>query len=158
MKAITIFILSSFLFFACTDKTPKYSNEQVKLFDQFIGTWKIIDKNTFEIWAKNEEGMYTTDSYKIIKEDTVHLEHVDLITSNGNLFFKVKLMRGEDDFPVKFKQIKLEGNYVEFQNKTNDFPKQIRYELIDDQHLNASIHGLNNGEKISVDFNYVKAN
>jgi hypothetical protein len=120
-------------------------------FSWLKGTWKLEDKNVYEVWTE-ARGLLTGKSYKISATgDTAVLEKISL-RKKGADYFYVPLV-AENKGEVEFKMTSYSASGFVAENLKHDFPKLIRYTVVEMDNkkvLHASIEG--NGKVISYTF------
>ncbi len=131
-------------------------NAQSKEFGWLEGTWKLKDKDVYEVWKLADDGKTLEGiSYRIRSNDTIVTERIRLVYKNGS-FHYVPDVAG-DQAPVDFTITSHTSDSFVAENPTHDFPKLIRYQRIrKDQHefIEAAIEG--NGKVIAYLFSRLK--
>jgi hypothetical protein len=121
-------------------------------FDWLIGTWKLKDKPSYEIWQKVEDGSLIGRSFTIKNGDTVITERIQLKYINKAYHYIPDV--AENNAPVEFKITSYNDRSFKAENPEHDFPKVIKYTIVrkgDEQiMLEASIEG--NGKVIPYSF------
>jgi hypothetical protein len=129
---------------------------QHKEFSWLIGTWKITDKNMFEVWRLAEDGKSLKGaSYKISASDTAMLEQTR-IEFKANSFYYIADV-ASNQAPVDFAITWFDEVSFVAENPQHDFPKVIRYKLVKskgEESINASIEG--NGKVIPYYFERIR--
>ena len=142
MKKIIGFFIVSFLF-SC-------SKQELKKPDFLIGNWirtnNILDKKTYEYWNADLTGI----GFTLQKGDTVFKEILTILNSHNRLYLEV---RGVNESPTLFKFKEQTGNSFTCENQANEFPKKIKYWIINDT-LHAKVW---NDEGSKIDFQFTKA-
>jgi hypothetical protein len=118
-------------------------NAQHKEFSWLKGSWKIANKNMFETWEVAADGKTLNgSSYKISASDTTMLERTK-IAFKGNSLFYIADVAG-NNAPVEFAITWFNDVSFVAENPRHDFPKLIRYKLVDSngkQFIHAAIEG-----------------
>jgi len=135
-------------------KTTKEAEAEVHSgFDWLNGNWKRLNeeagKETFENWHKVNATAYSGIGYTIFKNDTVSLEQMSLIESDGKWSLLVKTP-GEKE-AVEFEMIEHGNNRFVCKNDLIDFPKRIEYRMEGDK-LKAKV----SNEKVDIPFEFEK--
>lgn len=158
MKRLQI-IFSVFLLLsiACVDESKNNQKSlKMKQLHWLLGEWQRInerpERTSLEVWELQEDGS---------------LAGVGLTTEGDKLVFKesLKLQLEEDkiqyiadvshnDTPTVFELTSLEENKMVFENPNHDFPKQILYERLSADSMQAVIAG--NGKEIVFQFKRLK--
>src|SRR4030095_12760319 len=142
-------------------KSPVKENPLGEL-SGIAGDWKMSGSEDpdhdflLESWTKVNDTLYAGKSYEVIKGDSTLTETIQLVATNGEIFYISTVSNQNNQQPVPFKLIKKEGNTFIFENPEHDFPTTISYELKNDQEMNASIAGTIKGELRSMEFYYKK--
>lgn len=129
-----------------------FSAAQHKEFSWLLGTWKLKDKNVYEIWKvaddrKTLEGI----SFRIKDGDTTVMEKIRF-TYDGQYYHYVPDVP-QNVKPVDFKITRYTAEGFVAENPQHDFPKLIRYQFIrreNGEFIEASIEG--NGKVIPYHF------
>ncbi len=129
---------------------------QQKEFKWLIGTWKIKDKNEFEVWKINEgTAALSARAFKVQGSDTLITEVINL-TYRDHSFHYIPDVAG-DQGPVAFQITSYDGKSFVAENPRHDFPKIIRYNRVwkkDAEYIEATIEG--DGKIISYVFEKLK--
>jgi hypothetical protein len=116
---------------------------QQKEFGWLRGCWKIEERNVYEFWqADKQTKKLLAKSFSIENGDSVVTESIQLLEDNGN-FYYVPDVAGEQG-PVLFKITSYDTKSFVAENPQHDFPKIIRYQLVErnSKHfLHATIEG-----------------
>lgn len=133
-KCLLIVCLSTFYFIAPAQEV--HSTQ----FDWLVGTWQRMNvksgRTAYEIWKRNASGEYKGKGFTLQGKDTVFVENLLIVLKGGTYFYVADV--DHNATPVNFQILKYSGNSFTSENPTHDFPKVIRYWLIDDK-LNAEI-------------------
>ncbi|MCX7877063.1 MAG: DUF6265 family protein [Ignavibacteria bacterium] len=103
----------------------------------------------YESWEKTEKG-YKGYSKKVKDGKTVFEEFLSVEKEDGEIFYIADVSHNPK--PVKFRLTCNDLNEVVFENPEHDFPKKIRYKLIDDKELDVLIQGEVNGTIRTVNY------
>ncbi|MEO5600831.1 MAG: DUF6265 family protein [Cyclobacteriaceae bacterium] len=129
---------------------------QHKKFRWLIGTWKIKDKNEFEVW-KIKKGTATLSAmaFKVQGSDTLITEVINL-TYRDHSFHYIRDVAGDQE-PVAFQITSFDAKGFVAENPRHDFPKIIRYNRVrkkNSEYIEAAIEG--DGKIISYVFEKLK--
>ncbi|PZR41534.1 MAG: hypothetical protein DI538_00940 [Azospira oryzae] len=131
---------------------PFIGKAQVNEFGWLQGTWKMKNKETYEVWKTgNDQKILEGISYRIKGADTVVSETLKIKQQNG-IFYYVPDVAG-DQPEVYFKITRYDANGFTAENPEHDFPKIIRYQLQSPHSINAAIEG--DGKLISFVFDRI---
>jgi len=132
---------------------PLFSFAQASEFDWLHGTWKIKNKETYEVWKTGtDQKMLEGISYRIKGADTVVTENLKIIYRK-DAFYYVPDVAG-DQPEVYFRIIKYSTTGFTAENPQHDFPKIIRYLLMTPTSIKAEIEG--DGKVIPFYFDKIK--
>jgi hypothetical protein len=133
-----------------------FSIAQQKEFGWLVGTWKLKDKNVFEVWKVAADGKELSGfSFRTKTSDTTAMESIRLVYADDS-FHYIPDVPG-DQPPVDFRITKYDKQSFVAENPLHDFPKIIRYRFTEKENkkfIEATIEG--NGKVIPYDFEKVK--
>jgi hypothetical protein len=132
---------------------PFVGKAQEKEFGWLHGTWKMKNKETYEVWkTSSDHKMLEGISYRIKGADTVVTETLKIKQQNS-AFYYVPDVAG-DQPEVYFKIIEHDDKSFTAENPEHDFPKIIRYQLLSPTSIKAEIEG--DGKIIPFVFDKIK--
>ena len=150
MKSATLIIILHLFFIE--------SYSQISNFNWLVGSWKLQNKNTYEVWkVSSDNKSLEGKSFKVTITDTLMNEEIKL-SFYDNSYYYIPDVAG-DQGPVRFKIIDYNENGFTAENPDHDFPKRIRYDRRREHgkdFIAASIEG--NGKTISYLFEKVLLN
>lgn len=128
--------------------------QDVKDFQWLVGTWKIQDKNSYEVWKDAGHNTLAGISYKIKNADTVVTEEIKLLRKGNAVYYTPDVAGPQGEVEFKITSYDADGFVAE--NPTHDFPKKIRYHRVakEGERLEATIEG--GGKSIYYTFVRVK--
>jgi len=133
-----LFVLLVFTAFSCRNT----STELVQDFDWLTGSWirtnDAEDQITYEKWEKLSESEYLGFGCTVQNNDTIWMEHIQLIREKENWSFNVT-GEGETE-ATKFLVSSVGKASFVCKNEANEFPKEIEYSKVGKK-LNATISG-----------------
>lgn len=160
---ILLLLIISILSFSSCVVNDKKNEDHTKIekkkvsenFDWLIGKWKRMNetenKETFEIWRKNNATEYLGIGFTILNNDTISQEIIILVKVNEAWDLKVQIQN--EPTPIVFKMISyMHGAFI-CENKENDFPTLIKY-WKNGNNLNALISG--DDTEISFEFERIR--
>jgi hypothetical protein len=124
-------------------------------FDWLLGTWKLENKNVFEVWEFSDENMLRGISYKVSGVDTTVMEKISLIRRGTDYFYVPEV--AENNGAIEFRITSRDNDSFVAENPQHDFPKIIRYTIVRKQagiFISASVEG--NGKVIPYHFEKIK--
>lgn len=128
----------------------------------WCGTWvmKTSKQTIVEEWDFASPGLMEGTSSVVTPEgDTIPTESLKLNVIKGIVVYTSTVKSQNNNQPIPFKLINESENYWRFENTSHDFPQVIEYLKINDDHLKATISGLDaSGKEKKMEFNYTKAN
>jgi hypothetical protein len=150
------------LLFACRPAQKEICEEDITpefVLDKLVGTWKNQDGIHFERWKKTDSTHYTSDVYSLNGTDTVFLELAKIYFSNKSWNFENWVKDQNNNKNVVFTSEIWDGSQISFKNPAHDFPTEIRYLVVSNSILRATIFGKNDqGKQDSIQFNYERLN
>ncbi|MFZ6014185.1 MAG: hypothetical protein ACOYXT_27835 [Bacteroidota bacterium] len=101
---------------------------QQKEFHWLIGTWKLKDKNAYEVWSvADDDKTLVAKAYRIKLQDTTITEEIRLTYDQQSFFYTPDIAGPQGPVPFKITQHGTQSFVAE--NPLHDFPKIIRYTL-----------------------------
>ncbi len=139
--------------------TMAQRTEQLPL-KSFTGHWKLdIDSvKRFEEWKLITSNHLKGWHYKIQQQDTIPMEFLEIRKIKGKWAYVVRAAGESKEKEVLFFLTKVkEGSYY-FENKANEYPKRIVYELVDTKKMNAWIDEGDVPNSFRLNFPFIKLN
>ena len=151
MKKISLILLLLLTILSC--KKGEKTNLLNEI-DWLIGTWENnSDKgNLLEIWKKENDSVYSGQSFYIKAKDTLHFESIQLKQISDSLLYSSSVKGQDNDLALDFRLTSKTQNQFVFENPKNDYPKKIVYKLISKDSLVAIISGIQQGKASSETF------
>lgn len=155
MKKISLILLLLLTILSC--KKGEKTNILNEI-DWLIGTWENnSDKgNLLEIWKKENDSVYSGQSFYIKAKDTLHFESIQLKQISDSLVYSSSVKGQDNDLALDFRLTSKTQNQFVFENPKNDYPKKIVYKLITKDSLVAIISGIQQGKTSSETFSMKK--
>lgn len=155
MKKISLILLLLLTILSC--KKGEKTNLLNEI-DWLIGTWENnSDKgNLLEIWKKENDSVYSGQSFYIKAKDTLHFETIQLKQISDSLLYRSSVKGQDNDLALDFRLTSKTQNQFVFENPKNDYPKKIVYKLITRDSLVAIISGIQQGKASSETFSMKK--
>lgn len=139
---LLIFISSICIFSSCQPEKSSESNETN--FDWIVGDWQRSNeesgKKTYEYWEKESGKEYAGLGCTIFAGDTTFREDLRIYRKKGAWWLEVT---GIEKDIVQFRIVSVKEKGLNAENPDNEFPKYIKYRLVEDQ-LKAFISDDNN--------------
>lgn len=105
------------------------------------GEWHAVGRTTttIEFWSQVSDG--TMEGYgkgiDNVSGAQKSVESLRLVEMSGDIFYIAKTTGNE--FPIPFKLKLCDSKTAVFENMAHDFPKQLKYELLDDSNLTVLV-------------------
>ena len=134
MKTFISLCIAIFLF--------SYSSDDALSHVKFLeGTWKTENKETYEVWKKNEDGSMEGYSYKIKADEKVVSEYLTIKIVGDNLTYQARVPNQNNGQTIPFVWNNTIKDQLSFENLSHDFPKKIQYKALDAQTILVSVLG-----------------
>jgi hypothetical protein len=132
------------------------SGNALQQLEWMLGNWQYVTpEGTFvEHWQKNEQG-FSGHGWYIVNEDTLFQETLSVTVKNGGIYYIAQVAGQNADKPVEFMLTGLSRQLV-FENPSHDFPKKITYSYHDDDHITATIEGVEKGKSRVEELKFTK--
>lgn len=161
MKYLINIILVTFLIVMLSCQSKQENNSSISeipnFFNRLVGTWKMDNSPLHEEWIKKGES-FSGKSYQTTGKLKQTKESFILHATTDAIYYRVRVFNQNDGKPIDFLLTKADNNEVWFEKSDHDFPKKIKYLLLDDNHLITEISGIINGEMKSMEFAYSRKN
>jgi hypothetical protein len=149
------------LFVFIVSSTADSFSQSKRIFEQLNalkGLWKMqtSDGTMYEEWKVGSNRLFIAKSYKVKGTDTTLLENVKLLLKKNIISYNVTVPDQHDGQSVSFKLITKTKKTFTFENKFNDFPQRIIYNIVNADSLHARIEGTNKNQPMSLDFNFTR--
>lgn len=137
VKNMLVFFIMVNAFLSC------HAQEDLKSVDFLIGTWKIENKNVYEIWKKVNKTEFSGKSYQMNEGQTKISETLSIKIINGKIIYEATVPNQNDGRSIPFELNTRNKDLVSFENLNHDFPKKIQYKLIDNSKVMVNVFGDN---------------
>lgn len=122
--------LLSFTVIALLSCTP---GPEIPSVDFLVGSWKVDEKEQFEVWEKNADNYF--EGYAYVIDRTTPLEPQEVITETlvikieeGELIYEATVHSQNGGEGIKFTHNPEVKDRLSFENLNHDFPQKIQYE------------------------------
>lgn len=114
------------------------------------GTWRSVDGDRVEeeIWSQPRAGSMLGVNRTVQSDQTRFFEFLRIMKEPDGLTYHAS-PRGRP--AVEFKMVSHGPGNVLFSNETHDFPQHIRYQLLADGRLRATVSGTRNGREVQLE-------
>lgn len=125
-------------------------------FTQLSGHWQCVNSESgqCESWSSVGDKEFTGKGYVLDGPDTIFVEKLSILQSNGVWVFTTKT--GDMMDPIAFTLNYQSANRVEFINPSMDFPKKIGYEVFTADSIQSYCEGPRDGQNVRILFDLVR--
>lgn len=103
--------------------TPKKNNTPLFL----IGTWKVENKEDYEVWTATDASTMQGQGYKIRGGQKTVTEYLSIKNVDGKTVYTATVPGQNNEQPVDFVlNTEVTGKYS-FENLSHDFPQKVQY-------------------------------
>ncbi len=157
MKLIYSLMAVIILLFSCQNKNEKKIGKIEKI-NWLVGNWenKQADGKLVENWIKENDSIYSGESYFINSKDTVHFETIKLYQKGDDLIYSATVIGQNNDEPVDFKLTSESENVFSFENYAHEYPQKITYKRNRAESLTTTISGKQQGKTHSESYLMIK--
>ncbi len=144
MRFVTsLLLLATISISSCTNNKP-----EIKDFKKLIGTWssKDADGSFTETWWQVDDKLIAGKSLMIAGGDTLFMEELQLVQKNDTIYYIPSVSTQNDGKEIPFVLKSASESMWIFTNYKHDFPQEIIYRFKDNDHLDATVQGKENGE------------
>jgi len=106
--------------------------------EMLIGTWNDTIHGIYEHWDKAGNQQLKGFSYEIRNGKKVISEYIEIDIKENKLVYTVSVINQNNEKPVSFVLSTTDSVYT-FVNPDHDFPKYIRYSIISNNYLKATV-------------------
>jgi hypothetical protein len=147
LNYIAIGIMASTMLFSCQGK-KEHKYDKLEKMNWLVGNWenKMPEGILTEGWKKDNDSVFSGDSYFINPKDTIHFESIKLTQKGEELIYIATVPGQNKDEPVEFKLTSDTENVFTFENPAHDYPQKISYKKVDENNLVATISGKQQGK------------
>ena len=119
------------------------SQSEIELITFFEGTWKIENKQSYEVWEKENATTFKGYSYKIIDGNEVIQEYLKIEFRDNQLFYTAKVLNQNNQKEIEFILNPSIKGKLSFENLKHDFPKKIQYKKLNFNQILVEVLGVN---------------
>ncbi len=149
-KLILLFFTSTLLLSAqITVKKPE------TVFDKLLGTWQFGANAEYESWTKVNH-VYYANVFSVTNGDTTLSEKCKIYKKGGKYYFEQEVVLKNISTIFKFKLIDLDQELMVFENKKQEFPQKVAYEIVLADELAVVQEGIIEGKTQFVNIAYKK--
>ena len=122
------------LLFSCAEK------EHSRI-DFLVGTWKVADKEQYEVWDKNNTNDLIGHSYRIANDQKTITETLAINQIGNQIIYEATVPDQNEGATIPFTLNNDIDTYLSFENPEHDFPKKIQYKRINSNQIEVTVLG-----------------
>lgn len=107
-----------------------------------VGTWKKEHKDQFEVWTLGTAQTLLGKGYKVHEDSVQIFEFLEIKVVDDTLCYMARVPSQNDNAEISFKLNDEIDSLLSFENLEHDFPKKIRYKLIQRDTLMIQVLGV----------------
>jgi hypothetical protein len=107
------------------------------------GTWKVENKESYEVWKINKDQSLEGNSYKIKAGNKQIEEYFLLKSADGKIIYTAKVLNQNNGQSIDFAMNVSVKDKFSFENLSHDFPKKLQYTKLNDTTLFIAVLGDN---------------
>ena len=121
------------------------SNRAARQLDKLEGVWCFTDdgRTLCEEWLQIEPGDFLGKGYQVENGDTTYIEELRISKMGGKLTYSALVYAQNDGRWIDFALRTNVDDVMIFENKTHDFPKQLRLQFPSEDILRVHVMGDN---------------
>lgn len=137
-----IFLLYAMQFTACKSDEKK-KVETVDRFSWMNGYWEMKEKDGIvtEQWKRVNDSLMEGKSDFVKGDSVIPFETIRMFRSGNDFYYEAKAAGQNNEQPVAFKLTSFSDTAFVAENPQHDFPRRIRYTLINEDSIHAFIDG-----------------
>ncbi len=136
-KRLLVYVVMVSINFSCT------AQNEIKKLDILIGTWKVENKNTYENWLEQSQGILSGESYKMVGDAKRITETLSIKIEDGKIVYEATVPNQNNGKAIQFVLNESNTELMSFENLQHDFPKKIQYKVIETNKLLVNVLGEN---------------
>ena len=111
--------------------------------DFLAGTWKVKNKEQFEVWEKKSPDILQGYAYKWRDNKKIITETLSIKKLDNQLVYEATVPDQNEGKTIPFKLNREVKDCLSFENLLHDFPKKIQYKKISDKEILVRVLGEN---------------
>lgn len=116
-----------------------------------VGIWINPANNVYEEWIKDRDELQGR-SFRLVNGDSTVSETIRILWRGDQMVYIPTVIDQNEGKPIEF-QMKESSEYtIAFENMNHDFPQNIRYQLIHQDSLVATISGMRGEQNVTIVF------
>ncbi len=108
-----------------------------------VGTWKVENKEQFEIWEK-KGNTFEGYSYKVQDGEEKRMESLLIKKVKNDIIYVATVPNQNQGKGIPFTLNKKIKDFLSFENLEHDFPKKIQYHNVSDREVLVKVLGEDN--------------
>jgi hypothetical protein len=109
--------------------------------DYLVGTWKVKDKESYEVWQKRSPDEYAGYAYRIKDGQQRITETLSIQVVNGMITYRATVPDQNQGQTISFPLDPEIPDALSFENPEHDFPKKIKYRRLDENTIAVQVSG-----------------
>lgn len=105
------------------------------------GTWKLTDKEQYEVWEQRQRGVLQGYSFWLKDGERVVTETLQIRMLNGQLCYEATVPDQNAAATIPFTLNKEVTDRLSFENLQHDFPKKIQYRFLSADRVEVTVLG-----------------
>jgi hypothetical protein len=134
MKKLTSLLAALILLTAC-------SNNKISELDFMVGTWKMENKEQYEVWEKSYNNELAGYSYRIKNDQKSITETLSIKLIGDQIVYEATVPDQNEGKTIGFTLNDEMQTYLSFENLQHDFPKKIQYKKISENEIEVTVLG-----------------
>lgn len=114
---------------------------QAQNMDFLIGTWKVEDRELYEVWDKNGKDDFNGYSYRLENGEKIITETLSIKRINNKMIYAATVPDQNEGNTIRFQLNGDLESYLSFENAEHDFPKKIHYKKINENEIEVTVLG-----------------
>jgi len=114
--------------------------QQTHNIDVLVGTWKMENKETYEVWEKEKDSL-KGHAFSLREGQKQITETLEIEISDHDIIYKATVPNQNEGQTIPFKLNKSVQDLLSFENMTHDFPKKIQYKWINEDRIQVHVLG-----------------
>jgi hypothetical protein len=106
-----------------------------------VGTWKMENKEQYEVWEKSNNNELSGYSYRIKNDQKSITETLSIKLIGDQIVYEATVPDQNEGKTVGFTLNDEMQTYLSFENLQHDFPKKIQYKKISDNEIEVTVLG-----------------
>ncbi|MGB5818459.1 MAG: hypothetical protein WBG90_03165 [Saonia sp.] len=115
--------------------------QEAKTVALLVGTWKVRDKEQYEVWEQSENSALKGYGFKIKEHQKVITEQLSIAMEGNTLVYKAMVPDQNEGKTIPFILNSSFKEGLSFENDTHDFPKKIQYIITNDSEIQVKVLG-----------------